>query len=69
MDPRGVKAIQAASDATVLSAVESRQDTGIFGGGEGNGGQGKGRKNLRKYTPRSAYDGSTARSPHGSCGI
>lgn len=78
MDLKGVKAIRAASDATVLSAVESRQDTGAQehsvapgrGQGESEGGREErrnGRKNLRKYTPRSAYDGSTARGRRTAC--
>lgn len=40
MDLKGVKAIRVASDATVLSAAESRQDIGsteAFGGGEEDG--------------------------------
>jgi len=38
-ESEGVKTIRAASDAMVLSAVESRQDTGAFSGSEENGGE------------------------------
>lgn len=71
---RGVKAIRAASETrrfcrrsnrdktqehSAAARRRRRRRTGV-GGWEGRKDE---RKNLRKYTPRSAYDGSTARSP------